>query len=165
MINPTGLASTRPVPDLPGRGDLGGWDCLGDFGLSHDDACPRASLNLCSRRIHRGPLSEIMERNDSDKGGGPHNYTLYYEPLFQDDRDQVERVFEMGIGSTNPELPFNTGADGVPGASLRGWREYFSRAAIFGGDIDEHCLFEEDRIRTGIVDQTKPVPKMATTRM
>ena len=32
MINPTGLASTRPVPDLPGRGDLGGWDCLGDLG-------------------------------------------------------------------------------------------------------------------------------------
>jgi hypothetical protein len=48
------------------------------------------------------------------------------------------------------------GADGKPGASLRGWREYFPNAAVFGADIDRDILFEEERIKTFFCDQTKP---------
>ena len=115
-----------------------------------------AALAIGTGALAPGPLSQIMDRCGSDKASGAHNYALYYEALFRDDRQRFARVFELGIGSTSPDAPFNMGADGVPGASLRGWREYFERAAIFGGDIDETCLFEEDRIRTGVVDQTKP---------
>ena len=42
---------------------------------------------------------------------------------------------------------------GVPGASLRVWRDYFFNALIYGGDIDKNILFEEDRIKTFYVDQ------------
>jgi hypothetical protein len=45
------------------------------------------------------------------------------------------------------------GLHGIPGASLRMWREYFPNANIFGGDIDRNILFAEDRIRTHFVDQ------------
>jgi len=115
-----------------------------------------AAFALGARDVPRGPLSDIMDRHGSDKASGAHNYALYYERLLGGDRDRVARVFEIGIGSTNPDAPFNMGAGGVPGASLRGWRAYFDKAAVFGGDIDEGCLFEEPRIRTAAVDQTKP---------
>jgi hypothetical protein len=115
-----------------------------------------AAFALGTRGVPRGPLSDIMDRHGSDKASGAHNYALYYERLLGGDRDRVARVFELGIGSTNPDAPFNMGAEGVPGASLRGWRDYFDKAAVFGGDIDEGCLFEEARIRTAAVDQTRP---------
>jgi hypothetical protein len=46
------------------------------------------------------------------------------------------------------------GATGVPGASLRAFREYLPGATIFGGDVDKRILFQDDRIRTYFVDQT-----------
>jgi hypothetical protein len=48
------------------------------------------------------------------------------------------------------------GVHGIPGASLRGWREYFPDARIYGGDIDRRILFEEKRIQTFFMDQTRP---------
>ena len=42
---------------------------------------------------------------------------------------------------------------GVPGASLRVWRDYFLNANIYGGDIDKDILFEENRIKTFYVNQ------------
>jgi hypothetical protein len=128
----------------------------GDRVANAQRAIRDASLAIGAGHLKRGPLSGIMDRNGSDKASGAHNYALYYERLFGGNRDRVSRVFEIGIGSTNPDAPFNMGARGVPGASLRGWRDYFGNAAIYGGDIDEGCLFEEARIRTAAVDQTKP---------
>jgi hypothetical protein len=42
----------------------------------------------------------------------------------------------------------------VPGASLRGFRDYCESAKVWGGDIDERILFQEDRIQTFLIDQT-----------
>jgi len=98
-------------------------------------------------RMEQGPLTRIMERCGSDKANGRHNYTLFYDFLFQDDQSRVERVFEMGIGR---------GRDGRPGASLKGWNDYFGRASIFGGDIEAKLLLEQGRIKTALVDQTNP---------
>ena len=39
---------------------------------------------------------------------------------------------------------------------LRAWRDYFSEANIYGGDIDKDILKNEDRIKTFHVDQTNP---------
>jgi hypothetical protein len=47
------------------------------------------------------------------------------------------------------------GSNARPGASLRVWRDYFPNAQIFGADIDRRSLFNEERIRTFYVDQTK----------
>ena len=43
---------------------------------------------------------------------------------------------------------------GIPGASLRLWKEYFPNAEVYGADIDKRILLEEDRIKTFYVDQT-----------
>jgi 23S rRNA U2552 (ribose-2'-O)-methylase RlmE/FtsJ len=46
------------------------------------------------------------------------------------------------------------GANGVPGASLYGWSEFFPNATIFGADIDSGILFNTDKIKTFYCDQT-----------
>jgi len=42
---------------------------------------------------------------------------------------------------------------GKPGASLRVWKDYFTRANIYGADIDRDILFNENRIKTFYVNQ------------
>lgn len=105
-----------------------------------------------SDQLQPTPLCEIMNRNGSDKGSGRHNYTLLYDFLFGLAGPGIRRVFELGLGSNNPAFPFHM-ANGMPGASLRGWAEYFPQAEIFGADLDRDCLFSEPRIKTFGVDQ------------
>jgi hypothetical protein len=82
-----------------------------------------------------------------------HNYTPIYSALFTGIRNQALRVFELGLGTTNPQLASNMGPDGWPGASLWGWRKFFPRALVYGADIDREILFEADRIKTFYCDQ------------
>jgi hypothetical protein len=102
-------------------------------------------------------LTTIMNHNGSDKGSGHHNYTIYYSKLFDPIREEKLDLLEFGIGSVNPYIPSNMcGTPGgyKPGSSLRGWKEYFPNAHIYGCDIDKDILFQEDRISTFYADQT-----------
>jgi hypothetical protein len=65
----------------------------------------------------------------------------------------VKLVFECGLGTNNPDLQGNMTVDGMPGASLRVWRDYFKNAQVYGADIDKDILFQENRIKTFYVDQ------------
>ena len=103
-------------------------------------------------KLKATPLCDIMKKHGSDKGAGRHNYTLLYDFLFGLAAPGIRRVFEMGLGSTNPAFPFAM-LNGTPGASLRGWAEYFPQAEIFGADIDRDALFTEPRITTFGMDQ------------
>jgi hypothetical protein len=106
-------------------------------------------------------LCEIMGRNLSDKGSVEierswHNYTVLYHYLFKPLQDRPLRVFELGLGTNNTDVPSNMGPAGRPGASLYGWREFFPHAKVYGADIDRRVLFDADRIRTYYCDQTNP---------
>jgi SAM-dependent methyltransferase len=106
-------------------------------------------------------LCEIMGRHRSDKGHANikeswHNYTTFYYNLFKDRRDTHLRLFELGLGTNNTTFLSNMGPDGVPGASLYGWKDFFPLAHIFGADIDKDILFQTDRIQTFYCDQTNP---------
>jgi SAM-dependent methyltransferase len=94
----------------------------------------------------------VMTKHGSDKGRA-HNYTTAYSALFKGRCDQPLRIFELGLGSNNPDVPSTMGVFGVPGASLRGWRELFPNALVYGADIDRGILFQEDRIKTFYCDQ------------
>jgi hypothetical protein len=82
-----------------------------------------------------------MTKYGSDKGKGAHNYTTVYSVLFKHFEDRPIRIFELGLAIV-----------GRPGASLRGWRELFPNAHVYG-DIDQSVLFQEDRIETFYCDQ------------
>jgi len=111
-------------------------------------------------------LSGLCDKYGSDKGelskdGHPytwssHTYADYYASLFRHCRKCIKNVFECGLGTNNPNLQSSMGVNGMPGASLRVWRDYFPNANIFGADIDRDILFKEDRIDTFYVDQTDP---------
>jgi SAM-dependent methyltransferase len=108
------------------------------------------------------PLCEIMGRNKSDKGSinigsSWHNYTTFYYSIFKDLCNKKLRIFELGLGTNNINLPSNMGANGRPGASLYGWSEFFPNSEIFGADIDTEILFNTDKIRTFYCDQTNNV--------
>jgi SAM-dependent methyltransferase len=97
-------------------------------------------------------MCRVMTKHGSDKGR-LHNYTTVYSALFKDRYDEHLRVFELGLGTNNPDAPSNMGVFGLPGASLRGWRELFPHALVYGADIDRRILFQEDRIKTFYCDQ------------
>jgi hypothetical protein len=98
-----------------------------------------------------------MHINGSDKGHeqgwGYHNYTTVYAAIFRQWRNRPLRVFELGLGTNDPTLASTMGVNGKPGASLRGWRDLFPRAYVYGADIDRRILFTEDRIKTFYCDQ------------
>ncbi len=99
---------------------------------------------------------------DKGTGGNPktelpwpsHNYSDFYTKLFKDERSRIKKVFECGIGTNNENVASNMTSRGIPGASLRVWKNYFPNAQIFGVDIDKSILFEEERISTHFMDQT-----------
>jgi len=102
-------------------------------------------------------LSELFNANGSDKSS-THNYHLVYQPILKSlcDKYQAIDVAEIGIGSNNLTTHFNMGFWGVPGASLRSFRDFNKAINVYGADIDPTILFVEDRISTQQVDQFKP---------
>jgi hypothetical protein len=103
---------------------------------------------------HKTELCGIMSKYGSDKGNH-HNYSTLYHYLFGSIKPEKLNIFEVGLGTNNTSVPSNMGPHGKPGASLRGWKEYFVNSNIYGADVDSGILFEEDRILTFFVDQTK----------
>jgi hypothetical protein len=120
---------------------------------------PQGTTSELAERISRvnaaapTAMCRVMTNHGSDKGRGWHNYTTIYTALFGSLRKEPLRILELGIGTNNPRLVSTMGADGRPGASLRGWRELFPNALVYGADIDRDILFKEDRIETFFCDQ------------
>lgn len=54
-------------------------------------------------------MCRVMTKYGSDKGYRRHNFTTVYSVLFEGRLDQRLRLFELGIGTNNPELPSTRG--------------------------------------------------------
>jgi len=95
-------------------------------------------------------LCRLAEEYGCDKTSSIfHDYTPFYDELLK--YRQVNRVLEIGIGTMNAMMHLKTYQ---PGASLRMWRDYFPSAEIVGLDNDASVMFEEDRIKTMVCDQS-----------
>lgn len=108
-------------------------------------------------------LCEIMSKHGSDKSERPihgnlpgHNYTKFYHRIFNEIKNNQLKFFELGMGTNNPNIESNMTTDGLPGASLYGWSEFFKHSEIFGADIDTDILFNTNKIKTFFCDQTNP---------
>jgi len=91
-------------------------------------------------------LCELGKKYDTDKSSQRNNvtnirhchpYTLFYDGLFRDKKNENLKIAELGI---------------LDGGSLLMWREYFTNAEIYGFEYDEKLIhnfkskFNNDRI-------------------
>ena len=117
---------------------------------SYSDFYKKSNIN--------GKLDKMLELQNqqflffgSDKTT-THNYHYIYSVLFPD-RNTKFNLLEIGLGTNNPKIVSSMGVKGKPGASIRAFKEIYQNASIYGADIDENILFQEDRIKTMKVDQ------------
>ena len=82
-----------------------------------------------------------MTKFGSDKCSDWHNYSLFYDFMFSDDRDNNLKIFEVGI---------------YGGSSVRAWKEYFKNSHIYCGDVNHDYFVNEDRISSFFCDQDNP---------
>lgn len=111
---------------------------------------PQSAIELNAALL----LKTHLDLNGSDKAN-LHNYHLIYGPILNRIKN-INSILEIGLGTNNTDVVSNMGEGrrGLPGASVRAFRDFLPNALIYGADIDKRILFEEDRIRTYFVDQT-----------
>ena len=87
-------------------------------------------------------LTKLAIKYGTDKWGK--HYTPYYYNLYRNKskRRNVRKVLEIGVGE---------------GAGLRTFRDFFPNAVIYGAEIADDRIFEEDRIKVYKCDQSKAV--------
>ena len=110
-------------------------------------------------------LTVIANEEGTDKGTiGPvddwsaHNYTDVYEAYFFPLRRMPITLLEVGLGVDGPNwhAEIAQGRNAQGGGSMRMWYRYFPDARIFGIDVNPAAFLDNDRIRTGVVDQSDP---------
>ena len=99
-------------------------------------------------------LCELGKKYDTDKSSQRNNvtnerhchpYTLFYDGLFKNKKNDSLKIAELGI---------------LDGASLLMWKEYFTNAEIFGFEYSEYYInkfknnFNNDRITLSNIDVT-----------
>jgi hypothetical protein len=107
-----------------------------------------------SARAAADRLGALFEKHGSDKSN-VNNYHILYAAILRDPSVAVD-LLEIGLGTNNKDVVSHMGPSGVPGASLRAFKEYLPQARIYGADVDQRILFTEERIKTLFVDQTDP---------
>jgi SAM-dependent methyltransferase len=140
---------------------------------SQDDSGTLAALSRLAVRedgdLEKKNLSEIVENDDRDSEelgelfkqygsdkSTKHDYYRLYASLLKTKRNESIKILEIGLGTNNTDFQSNMGKYGKPGASLRAFRDWAPHSFVYGADIDEGCLFSEERIETFFVDQTRP---------
>jgi hypothetical protein len=108
-------------------------------------------------------LTTIANEEGTDKGTvGPtdcwpaNNYTDVYEAYLAPLRNQPITLLEIGLGVVGATWQANIahGRNARGGASIRMWHRYFPRAEILGIDVNPASFLDNDRITTGVVDQS-----------
>jgi hypothetical protein len=151
---PSSAATHKQYVDITIEGAKGTYDLLALFCDSdqseecniHDLVLTPIEKNLSEQ------LTRLFNLHGSDKSG-THNYPDLYAKLINLSNRNRFRLLEIGMGSNHLEVPSNMGAFGVPGASLRAWRDLSESIEVWGGDIDARILFSEERIETFEIDQ------------
>jgi len=98
------------------------------------------------------PLCKLAYKYGTDKCPQiRHGYTPFYYKLFNSKRKKIKKVLEIGIGYKREGRKQYEGW--THGASLKMWRDFFPNAIIYGVDVREDAMFNDERIRSFICDQ------------
>lgn len=104
----------------------------------------------------RSELAEILGRAFRTFGSDKstiHDYHKLYAPIAS--QFGAPNIFEIGLGTPHLDIVSTMGKAGHPGGSLRAFRSCFPDRRLYGADYDRRILFQEDRIETFFVDQTR----------
>jgi trans-aconitate methyltransferase len=82
-------------------------------------------------------LLEIADKYGTDKGT-PHGFAPFYDKYLAKTVKGTKKVVEIGVDSAK---------------SLKMWKEYFPNAEIIGIDIENKVQYNEERIKTVVLDQ------------
>ena len=104
--------------------------------------------NQYSGNFNFNKLKKLFEKYGSDKTNSKLVYIYFH--IFNNYK--IHSLFEIGLGTNNLKVRSNMGLDGIPGASLRAFRDYLN-IKVYGADVDKEILFEEDNIETHFIDQ------------
>jgi hypothetical protein len=102
-------------------------------------------------------LNELSIKYNLDKNiaSGCHNYIPGYTEIFDDRKNNVKKMLEIGIGSVENGQMSGVIKNGYKtGNSLKCWAEYFPNATIYGIDIYNHPELNRGRIITFKADQS-----------
>lgn len=91
-------------------------------------------------------LASLFKKYGSDKSTR-HNYYLIYESILRGRRNEPLNIFEMGIGKPSASVEKSR-------ASSQAFRDWAPKSKIFGADISNDLLFQDERIFTFFADQT-----------
>jgi len=111
-------------------------------------------LKFLEEQEYKNNLGDLFNKYRSDKAS-MHNYYLIYASILNEIKDP-KNIFEIGLGTNNIDIVSYMGANAIPGASLRAFKEYLPNSFIYGADVDKRILFNEERIKTYFLDQTDP---------
>jgi len=99
-------------------------------------------------------LKRLFEYYKTDKA--QNGYSDVYECLFNNRRNDINKLIEIGIGTLMPGMwstMYGYSPEGYrQGASLRAWRDYFPNATVYGIDLQPDTQFTEARIITMMAD-------------
>ena len=88
-------------------------------------------------------LTILANKYGSDKGnqhGDKHKFTEIYERYFKQFKDKEIILLELGVKD---------------GSSLNIWYDYFPNAKIYGLDINDKSMYNNERIECVVLDQSK----------
>lgn len=105
----------------------------------------RRYLSPVLGRLYGSNLPQLARLYGTDKWGN-HWYAQHYQRHFEALRRRPITILEIGIGGENKP--------GAGGASLKMWKRFFPKAAVFGVDLYDKSNLEEDRIRILQGDQS-----------
>lgn len=95
-------------------------------------------------------LKDLFNFYKSDKA--KNKYHLLYASILKNNLNN-KKICEIGLGTNDKKYVSNMGKLGIPGASLRAFKEFLPNSLIYGLDIDKKILFTEKRIKTFYLDQ------------
>jgi glycosyltransferase involved in cell wall biosynthesis/cephalosporin hydroxylase len=105
-------------------------------------------------------IDALLDLHGSDKQSR-NGYAPIYHAILKHLRDRPLAVLEVGIGTLVPGAPSSMQGHDLPGyrpgASLRAWRDWLTRASVCGIDVQPDCMLSgEERISTALCDSTDP---------
>ena len=148
-VNLTFLAAQQTIPLLNQLAERFNHSPLGERSVRDVDFY---RVQVAEKTVES--LVSLFNKYGSDKSA-IHNYHSVYAYILASRQLEKLNLLEIGLGTNNTDVVSHMGILGHPGASLRAFRDFLPNSDIYGADIDRRILFQENRIKTFFVDQTK----------